>query len=128
MLKGTVLIDISCSSFVVHVRSEAALCLTCRPRGGMWFGRNPCWRFLLKTSLLILFTWKKQFGPEFCPLVFNPCPFLALISEFYFLAPGFLWFCLHGLFYYQIISFTWTYFIQNCFAFCTLPSWKCYLY
>lgn len=128
MLKGTVLIDISCSSFVVHVRLEAALWLTYRPRAGRRSGRNPYWPFLLKTSRLILFSRKKLFGPEFCQLIFNPCPHLALIPEFYFPAPGFLWFCLHGFFYYQIISFTWTYFIQNCFAFCTFPSWKCYLH
>lgn len=30
--------------------------------------------------------------------IFNPCPHLALIPEFYFPTPGFLWFCLHDLF------------------------------
>lgn len=42
MLKGIVLIDMSCSSFVVHVRLEAALWLTYRSQAGRQSGRNPC--------------------------------------------------------------------------------------
>lgn len=54
---------------------------------------------LLQISLPILYSRKPQFGPEFCQLIFNAGPGLALIPEsfIYFPAARFLCLCLHSL-------------------------------